>query len=138
MRKHLACAAALLLLALAPASDAFAAGKRASALQRADTNGDGKVDFQEFRASEEGRSARQLAAVERRLAAPNVTADQRTKLEKRHQRLQKAASLSADEKERRLKARFDRLDRNHDGVVDQAEMDAARSARRSRSSARPG
>jgi hypothetical protein len=63
----------------------------------------------------------QLAA---RLAAATLTAAEKTRLEQQKAYYDWYAGMSAEERDRRFRARFDQIDANHDGVIDPPERAA--------------
>jgi hypothetical protein len=63
----------------------------------------------------------QLAA---RLAATNLTAAQRGRIEQQKGYYDWFAGLSAGERDRRFRERFDQIDANHDGSIDAGERAA--------------
>lgn len=64
----------------------------------------------------------QLAA--RLATAGNVTAAQRGRIEQQKAYYDWFAGLSAEERDRRFRERFDQIDANHDGIVDAGERAA--------------
>jgi len=81
---------------------------------------DWRLNFIERRQSE--------LAVE--LAASDLAAAQKTRLERSKAYFDWFAGLPAAERDRRFRERFDRLDANHDGQIDQAERGAWRDRQR--------
>ena len=63
----------------------------------------------------------QLAA---RLTVANLTAVQRSRIEQQKAYYDWFAGLSAEERDRRFRERFDQIDANHDGIIDPAERTA--------------
>jgi hypothetical protein len=76
------------------------------------------------------------ARVAQRLAAPDLSTDQRQRLEHQQTQLAKFAALPPDQQDQVLRRRFDRIDANHDGVIAPEELQALRQARRDRAQAR--
>ena len=64
----------------------------------------------------------QLAA--RLATAANLTAAQRSRLEQQKAYYDWFAGLSAQERDRRFRERFDQIDANHDGIIDAGERAA--------------
>src|SRR6185437_1290442 len=64
----------------------------------------------------------QLAA--RLATAGNLTAAQRGRIEQQKSYYDWFAGLSAEERDRRFRERFDQIDANHDGIIDTGERAA--------------
>lgn len=106
------------LVALALSGSAMAQGAQAPA----------GVTFDQYR-------ARTMAAVQaaqtqmaNRLSQSNLSADERQQLQQRKTRIDRFAAMPLDQQTQLLRKRFDRIDTNHDGVVDQQELAAFRAA----------
>jgi Ca2+-binding EF-hand superfamily protein len=124
----------LLALLVVPATHA-AGGRGGPALERLDSNGDGRISFDEFQMPPEGRGPRFERADsdgDGAVSRDEMQAAARDKYERAQQQLgERFDAMDADgngvvtPEERRTYA-FTRLDGNGDGYIDEAEADAAR------------
>ena len=67
---------------------------------------------------------RQTQLFARLATAPNLTAAQRSRIEQQKAYYDWFAGLSAEERDRRFRERFDQIDANHDGIIDAGERAA--------------
>jgi hypothetical protein len=86
----------------------------------------GGISFDEYRDFRVHYIAARQAALARQLAAPGVSADARARLERIKAYYDRLAALPAAERDRLFRARFDQIDTNHDGRLDDAERAAWR------------
>jgi hypothetical protein len=90
------------------------------------------ITFEQFKAQQLQQMQRAQARLTQRLGAPDLPADQRQRLEHQQSELANIAALPPDQQDQVLRRRFDRIDANHDGVIDASELQAFRQARRER------
>jgi len=88
------------------------------------------ITFDQFRAQQLQQLQRAQARLAQRLAAPDLSPDQR--LAHQQAQLGKFAALPPDQQDQILHRRFDRIDANHDGFIDPGELRAFRQAQRVR------
>ena len=81
----------------------------------------------DFRLRNIGQRREQLA---RALAAPDLSAAQKRSLEARKAYYDRLAAMPADARDRLFRARFDQIDTDHDGLIDDAERAAWREKQR--------
>ena len=79
--------------------------------------------YRDWRLNFNARRQRELAA---QLAASDLPAQQKARLEKIKAYYDWLAGLSEPDRDRRFRARFDRIDTDHDGQIDQSERAAWR------------
>jgi hypothetical protein len=94
------------------------------------------LTFDQFKAQQFQQMQRVQARMAQRLAAPDLPPDQRQRLEHQQAQLGKFAALPPEQQDQVMRRRFDRIDTNHDGVVDAAERQAFRQAERQRAQAK--
>lgn len=94
------------------------------------------LTFDQYKTLQRQQLQRAQALVSQRLAAQDLPPDRRQRLEHQQSMLARFAGLSSDQQDQLLHRRFDRLDANHDGMVDGAELQALRQARRDRAQAK--
>jgi hypothetical protein len=92
--------------------------------------------FDQFRGQQLQQLQRAQARLAQRLSAPDLPPDQRQRLEHRQAQLGKVAALPPDQRDQLLRRRFDRMDANHDGVLDAGELQAFRQARQEHTQAK--
>jgi len=92
--------------------------------------------FDQFKAQQMLQLQRAQARVAQRLAAPDLPADQHQRLEHQQAQLGKFAAMPPDRQDQVLHRRFDRIDANHDGVIDPGELQAFQQQHRERAEAR--
>jgi hypothetical protein len=105
-----------------PAADAPAPRAAASAAAG--------ITFDEYRDFRTHYIAARQAALARQLAAPGVSAEEKARLERIKTYYDRLAALPAAERDRLFRARFDQIDTNHDGRLDDAERAAWRAKQR--------
>ena len=84
-------------------------------------------EYRDFRLRNIGQRREQLA---RALAAPDLPAAQKGSLEARKAYYDRLAAMPADARDRLFRARFDQIDTDHDGLIDDAERTAWREKQR--------
>ena len=84
----------------------------------------GPLTYDQFKAWQMQRMTQARAAIDQRLAAPGITDNQRQRLQRIKSQLDRFASLSPEQQDKRLRRRFARLDTNHNGLVEPAEIQA--------------
>lgn len=149
MRFHrVAMGAAVVLLAMAPAfgEEAAAPDKAAQAMKKADTNGDGKLTFEELAAVRPKLTKERFALMDRngdgvldKADREAATPQNPSKEAARTPRVILESLLKADANDDKVvsydeltaarpefpRERFDKLDRNKDGVISEADLPAA-------------
>ena len=90
------------------------------------------ITFEQYRDWRLQFNERRLAQIAKRLAAPNLTAAEKDRLEQQKAYYEALAALSSAERDRRFHERFDLIDANHDGKIDPAERAAWREKQRER------
>ena len=90
------------------------------------------LSFDQFKAQQLQQLQRVQALLAQRLGAPDLAPDRRQRLQHQQAQLGKFAALPPDQQDQILHRRFDRMDANHDGVVDPGELQAFRQAQRER------
>ncbi|HUC09439.1 MAG TPA: hypothetical protein VL985_03320, partial [Stellaceae bacterium] len=86
-------------------------------------------EYREFRLRDIAERQERLA---RALAAPGLSAAEKADLDARKAYYDRLAALPDSERDRLFRARFDRIDTNHDGMIDDAERTAWREKQRLR------
>src|SRR5690349_19592098 len=117
---HVAASALILAVMALPA----AAADTASAGSPAPGGQGGSYTFDQYRDYQVQSLERRQAAVARRLQLPSLSAEQRARAEEQKARLDWQASMPGGERDRRLHERFNQIDANHDGVIDDMERTA--------------
>jgi hypothetical protein len=84
-------------------------------------------EYREFRLRDIAQRRERLA---RALAAPDLPPSQKASLEARKAYYDRLAAMPAVERDRLFRARFDQIDTNHDGMIDDAERSAWREKQR--------
>jgi hypothetical protein len=84
-------------------------------------------EYRDFRLRNIGQRREQLA---RALAAPDLSAAQKESLEARKAYYDRLAAMPSDARDRLFRARFDQIDTDHDGLIDDAERTAWREKQR--------
>jgi hypothetical protein len=88
------------------------------------------ITFEEYRDFRIHYIAARQAGLARRLASPGVSADEKARLERVKAYYDRLAAMPAAERDRLFRTRFDRIDANHDGKLDEAERAAWRAKQR--------
>jgi hypothetical protein len=88
------------------------------------------ITFDEYRDFRLHYIAAREAGLARQLAAPGLAADEKTRLEGIKTYYDRLAAMPAGERDRLFRARFDQIDTNHDGRIDDAERAAWRAKQR--------
>jgi hypothetical protein len=121
-----ACAlAALSITAAAPRAEPAGGPKPASA--PADN---AAITFEEYRAWRLAAMERRLSEIDMQLAAADLPAPRKARLEETRAYYKWLANLPEAERDKRFRERFDRMDANHDDVIDTAERAAWRERQR--------
>jgi hypothetical protein len=94
------------------------------------------VSFDQFKAQRLQQLQRAQARLAQHLGSPDLPADQRQRLEHRQAQLANVAALPPEQQDAVLHRRFDRIDANHDGVIDRGERQAFRQQHRERARAK--
>ena len=119
---------------LIAATAAVAAGLAlpADAAQPASTSpgSDDKITFEQYRDWRNDFIERRQSQLAIELAAPDLPATRKTRLNQVKAYYDWLAGLPAAERDRRYRERFDRIDANHDGIIDAAERAAWRDRER--------
>jgi hypothetical protein len=121
MRWTLAAASALLAASLWLPSQAASPSDPPAA--RAATTGE-PITFEQYRDWRIHFIERRQAQIAQRLKASDLSATQKDRLEQQKAYYDWLAGMSSDERDRRFRERFDLIDANHDGKIDEAERAA--------------
>jgi len=84
------------------------------------------ITFAEYREFRMNYIAERRARLTRELAATDLSAAERTNLEGRKAYYDRLAAMPADQRDSLFRARFDQIDTNHDGMIDNTERTAWR------------
>jgi len=90
------------------------------------------ITFDQYREWRLHNIQERQTALAKRLAAKDLTADQRNRLDQQKSYYDWLAGMPNDERDRRFRERFDLIDANHDGKIDTAERAAWREKQRDR------
>jgi hypothetical protein len=88
------------------------------------------ITFDEYRDFRMHDIAQRQARLTRELSEPNLTATQKASLAARKAYYDRLTAMPADQRDRLFRARFDEIDANHDGMIDEAERAAWREKQR--------
>ena len=88
------------------------------------------ITFNEYRDFRTHYIAARQAGLARALAAPRLSPDEKARLERVKAYYDRLAAMPAAERDRLFRARFDQIDANHDGKLDDAERAAWRAKQR--------
>ena len=88
------------------------------------------ITFEQYRDFRLHDLAQRQARLARQLAAPGLTAAEKTSLESRKAYYDQLAAMPAEERDRLYRERFDQIDANHDGKLDPEERAAWREKQR--------
>jgi hypothetical protein len=84
------------------------------------------ITFDEYRAFRMRDIAQRRARLTRTLAMPDLSAVEKTSLDRRKSYYDRLAAMPPDQRDRLFRARFDQIDTNHDGMIDDGERAAWR------------
>lgn len=137
MKRWLYFAPCAVLAALSWQSPAGAAAPQpvaaAPAAQRVNpAAGPALITFDQYRAYRLNLIERRQGALEKRLAATDLSPSTRARLERIKAYYDHYASMPASERDRGFRARFDEIDTDHDGTISIAERAAWRERERAR------
>lgn len=88
------------------------------------------ITFDEYRDFRSRDIAQRQARLALELAAPNLSPAEKASLERRKAYYDRLAAMPPDQRDRLFRARFDQIDSNHDGMLDDAERAAWREKQR--------
>jgi hypothetical protein len=88
------------------------------------------ITFEAYRDYRMHYIADRRARLAQQLAAPGLSADEKARLEGIKAYYDRYAAMPAAERDRLFRARFDQIDTNHDGTIDEAERAAWREKQR--------
>jgi hypothetical protein len=88
------------------------------------------ITFDEYRDFRLHDLAQRQARLARELAAPDLAAAEKSSLERRKAYYDRLAAMPAADRDRLFHDRFDQIDANHDGMLDNAERAAWREKQR--------
>ncbi len=88
------------------------------------------ITFEEYRDFRMRDITRRQAQLSQQLTAPDLTAAQKASLEGRKAYYNRLAAMPADQRNQLFHARFEQIDTNHDGMLDDAERAAWREKQR--------
>jgi len=110
----------LLAASAAIAATLWLPGEAAQPAAPAATTGD-KITFEQYRDWRLAFIERRQGELARQLAAVDLPAQRKARLEQVKSYYDWLAGLPATDRDHRFRERFDRIDTNHDGQIDQAE-----------------
>lgn len=90
-----------------------------------------RITFDEYRDFRLHSMARRQAQLQRQLAGPDLSPRQKATIEGKLAYYDRLAAMPADARDKLFRARFDRIDSDHDGTIDQAERAAWRQQQQS-------
>jgi len=93
-------------------------------------NGGDSITFEQYRDWRLEFSERRRSELEMQLSAADLQAERRSRLEQSKAYFEWLAGLPAAERDAKFRERFDRIDANHDGMIDPAERTAWRDKQR--------
>jgi hypothetical protein len=121
----------LLAASAAIAATLWLPGEAAQPTAPAATPGaDSPITFEQYRDWRLNFIERRQGELARQLAAANLPARQKARLEQVKAYYDWLAGLPEADRDQRFRERFDRIDANHDGTIDQAERTAWRDKQR--------
>ena len=123
-------AAALFAASIWLPSQAASPGDPSAAATAAPASRQETITFEQYREWRLNFIDRRQAEIARRLAASDLTAAQKDRLEQQKAYYDWLAGMSSEERDRRFRERFDLIDANHDGKIDQSERTAWREKQR--------
>ncbi len=88
------------------------------------------ITFDQYRDFRMHDLAQRQARLAQQLAAPGLSAEQKTTIERKKAYYDRLAAMPAKERDELFRARFDKIDTNHDGKLDAAERAAWRDKQR--------
>src|SRR4051794_37533344 len=88
------------------------------------------ITFEEYRAWRLAAMERRLSEIDMQLATADLPAPRKARLEETRAYYKWLSNLPEAERDKRFRERFDRIDANHDGVIDAAERTACRERQR--------
>jgi hypothetical protein len=88
------------------------------------------ISFEQYRDFRLHDLAQRQARLGRQLAAPGLSAPEKTSLERRKAYYDQLAAMPAEERDKLYRERFDEIDTNHDGTLDPQERAAWREKQR--------
>jgi hypothetical protein len=80
------------------------------------------ITFEQYRDFRIHDLTQRRARVAQQLAAPNLSAAEKKRLERRKSDYDRLAAMPAEESDRHFRERFDEIDANHDGKLDPEEL----------------
>lgn len=130
MRWTLLAASAAIAATLWLPGEAAQPAPRAATAAGTATGADDAITFEQYRDWRLNSIERRQGELAVQLAASDLPARQKTRLEQIKAYYDWLAGLPQSERDRRFRERFDRIDTNHDGTIDQAERTAWRDKQR--------
>src|SRR5690242_10601923 len=121
---------ALSIAAPAMAADPADGAKAASAPAVREPADNAPITFEEYRDWRLAAMERRLSEIEVQLSAADLPAPCKARLEETRAYYKWLANLPEAERDKRFRERFERIDANHDGVIDAAERAAWRERQR--------
>lgn len=109
---------------------AIAAHAAEGALPDAAGSGPDAITFEQYREWRLSAIDRRRSEIAVQLSAADLPAPRKTRLEETRVYYEWLAALPSADRDRRFRERFDRIDANHDGVLDPAERAAWRDKQR--------
>ncbi len=114
----------------AQAAASATATAQAAASAAPNAGADTPITFEEYRDWRLNFIERRESDLARQLAASDLAAPQKARLEQAKAYYDWQAGLSDADRDRRFRERFNRIDANHDGQIDQTELAAWRDKQR--------
>jgi hypothetical protein len=126
----LACVVAVGLSIAFPAMSADPAPPAGEAKAENIPAGNAPITFEQYRAWRLAAMERRLSEIDMQLGAPDLSAACKARLEETRGYYKWLAGLPEAERDKRFRERFNRIDANHDGIIDAAERAAWRERQR--------
>ena len=125
-----ACVVAVGLSIALPAMAADPAPPAGEAKAETIPAGNAPITFEQYRAWRLAAMERRLSEIDMQLGAPDLSPARKARIEETRSYYKWLAGLPEAERDKRFRERFDRIDANHDGVVDAGERAAWREQQR--------
>ena len=114
-----------------PAAAAPAAASEAAAETAGKGGAGDAITFEQYRDWRNAFAERRRGEIDRQLAAADFSPERKARLERAKAYYERLAGLPASERDKLYRGRFERIDANHDGIIDPAERAAWRDKQRS-------
>jgi hypothetical protein len=130
MRSFILAACAVIAAVLSPPAGAAPPGAASAEEAGSGPAGQATITFEEYRNWRLAAMERRRSEIEVQLSAADLPAARKARLEETRGYYNWLAGLSEAERDRRFRERFERIDANHDGVIDAGERAAWRERQR--------